>query len=138
MLAMPAYQFLSDEWFEEVDRLREPIQALEDKPLNIRVTDGPGGERLLHMAGLDIGQGLLESATATVVVPYATARRMLFEADDLAQAGMQAVMSGEIKVEGDLSTVMDLATPLTDSGLTPDDQKAMIGILRKRLSAFTE
>ncbi len=135
---MSTYEFLSDEWFAEVDRLRQPIEALEEKPLNIRVTDGPGGERMLHMAGLDIGQGPLDNATATVIVPYATARRMLFEADDLARAGMQAMMSGEIKVEGDLSTVMELATPLTDSGLTPEDQKVVIGILRKRLSAFTE
>ena len=135
---MATYEFLSDAWFQEVDRLREPLIALEDRPMNIRIPDAPGGERYLYIAGLDIGQGALDAATATIVLPYATARRMLFEDDDFAQAGMKAVMSGEIKVEGDLSAVMDLASPLSDSGLDPDDQRVLIAIMRKRLSAFTE
>lgn len=135
---MATYEFLSDQWFEEVDRLREPLHALEEKPLNIRVTGGPGGERLLHLAGMDVGQGFVDQAKATINVSHATARRLLFDAEDMTQAAMQAVMGGEIKVEGDLTSVMDLATPLSDSGLTAEDQKAMITILRKRLGSFTE
>ncbi len=63
---------------------------------------------------------------------------MLFDTDDFMQAAMQAVMGGEIKIEGDMSAVMDLATPLTNSGLEPEDQRLMIAIMRKRLSSFTE
>ena len=55
---------------------------------------------------LDLGE--LPSADVTISTDYATARKIFLEQD--AAAAMQAFMSGQIKVQGDIVMLMSLQT----------------------------
>ena len=61
-----ASTFLSDEWFEAVEGLRdeapEPPAAIKDLTLNIVVAGGPDGDREIHMTGGQFERGLVEDA----------------------------------------------------------------------------
>lgn len=105
-----ALEFLSDEWFAEVRKIRDevdppaPTGPAADLKLNIVVTGGPGGDKEIHMAGGDFGEGLVDDAPTKLTVPYEVAKKTFIEGDQ--QAGMQAFMQGQIKVEGDMSKLM--------------------------------
>jgi putative sterol carrier protein len=102
------HTFLSDDWFDAVEGLRdevpEPAAAIKDLKLNIVVAGGPDGDREIHMAGGQFERGLAEGAPTKLTVPYEVAKAMFIEGNQ--QAGMQAFMSGQIKVEGDMSKLM--------------------------------
>jgi putative sterol carrier protein len=53
---------------------------------------------------MDLGH--LESPDLTVTTDYATARAIFLEQDP--QAGMQAFLSGKVKVEGDMTKMMQM------------------------------
>jgi putative sterol carrier protein len=53
---------------------------------------------------MDLGH--LDSPDLTVTTDYATARAIFLEQDP--QAGMQAFLSGKVKVEGDMTKMMQL------------------------------
>jgi len=72
--------------------------------VNMVVTGGPEGDRELHVSDGVFAGGLLDSAPTKLTVPYAVARAMFVDGNQ--QAGMQAFMSGQIKVEGDMSKLM--------------------------------
>jgi hypothetical protein len=107
------YPFLSDEWFAAVKQLVEdhgadaPAQA--NITMNLTVTDTPfGDERRMHMGAKD-GRGQWgvdheADADVTLTTDYATAKEV-FVAGDPA-AGMQAFMSGKVKVQGDMAKLM--------------------------------
>ncbi len=103
-----AHTFLSDDWFEAVEGLRdeapEPAAAMKDLTLNIVVSGGPDGDREIHMAGGQFERGLVDGAPTKLTVPYAVAKAMFIDGNQ--QAGMQAFMSGQIKVEGDMTKLM--------------------------------
>ena len=100
--------FLSDDWFAEVETLRDeqpaPAANVADLKLNIVVTGGPDGDREISMNGGQFEQGLQEGAPTKLTVPYDVAKAIFIEGNQ--QAGMQAFMSGQIKVEGDMSKLM--------------------------------
>ena len=100
--------FLSDAWFAEVDKLRDqmpaPNPAVADLVLNIVVTGGPDGDREIRMEKGKFEQGLVDGAPTKLTVPYEVAKKIFIDADP--QAGMQAFMAGQIKVEGDMSKLM--------------------------------
>ena len=102
------YRFLSDEWLDEVEKLRaeapEPPAAARDLLLNIVVTGGPDGDREVHLKGGQFERGLAEGAPTKVSVPYDVAKAMFVEGNP--QAAMQAFMAGQIKVEGDMTKLM--------------------------------
>ena len=107
-----AHEFLSDSWFEEVRKIRDEVNpetpaGAADIKLNIVVTGGPSGDKEIHMAGGDFGEGLIEAPTK-MTVPYEVAKKVFIEGDQ--QAGMQAFMQGQIKVEGDMSKLMAMQT----------------------------
>jgi putative sterol carrier protein len=105
------HDFLSDEWFAEVRKLTEGQEAPEgasDLTLNITVTGGPSGDKQVHMAGGEFGEGHADGAPTTLTVPYEVAKKTFIEGDQ--QAAMQAFMSGQIKVEGDMSKLMAMQT----------------------------
>jgi hypothetical protein len=108
-----AHEFLSDAWFAEVQKLRDenPVPAATgpgaDIVLNITVTGAPDGDKDIHMAGGDFGEGHVEAPTK-MTVPYEVAKKVFIEQDQ--QAGMQAFMQGQIKVEGDMSKIMAMQT----------------------------
>jgi hypothetical protein len=111
--------FLSDDWFDAVDGLRdempEPPAAAKDLTINIVVAGGPEGDREIHMAGGRFERGLAADAPTKLTVPFDVARSMFIEGNQ--QAGMQAFMSGQIKVEGDMSKLMAMQA---GGGPTPE------------------
>ena len=100
--------FLSDDWFDAVEELRdempEPPAAAKDLKINIVVAGGPEGDREIHMDGGRFERGLAEGAPTKLTVPFDVARAMFIDGNQ--QAGMQAFMSGQIKVEGDMTKLM--------------------------------
>jgi hypothetical protein len=110
---VPAYPFLSDEWFVEARRVLEDdgVQVPEGAAvrLNAVVTDTPfGADRLLHVVigggAADWDHGLLDDADLTITTDYTTARD-LFIAGEPAGA-LQALMEGKLKLQGDLTKLM--------------------------------
>jgi hypothetical protein len=109
-----ALEFLSDEWFAEAKKLRDaanlpaPTGVAADLKLNIVVTGGPSGDKEIHISAGEFGEGLLDDAPTKMTVPYEVAKKTFIERDQ--QAGMQAFMQGQIKVEGDMSKIMAMQT----------------------------
>ncbi|RMF16323.1 MAG: SCP-2 sterol transfer family protein, partial [Candidatus Dadabacteria bacterium] len=97
-------EFLSDAWFEEVEKIREehgdvPVpDALAGIQLNVVVTEHPEGDKEVHMNAGNFDRGHIEGAPATLKIPFEIAKKMFIEGDQ--QAGMQAFMAGQIQVEG--------------------------------------
>ncbi len=114
---MAKYMFLSDEWLEEAKKIREEMSGDTPAPthvvrMNQIITEVPFGDGTLN-AHLDTSNGSpemdlehLENPDLTVTIDYATAKAILVEGNP--QAGMQAFMSGKIKVEGDMTKMMAL------------------------------
>ncbi|MDP1818984.1 MAG: hypothetical protein Q8K58_03720 [Acidimicrobiales bacterium] len=100
-----AHNFLSDPWMDAVEALRdeapEPPAMMKDLILNITVTGGPDGDRDVHLSSGQFERGHAEGAPTKLTVPYDVAKSLFIEGNP--QAGMQAFMSGQIKVEGDMS-----------------------------------
>jgi len=126
-------QFLSESWFSEVEKIRAeageiPVpDAIKNIKLNIVVTEHPEGEKQLHMAAGDFQQGLLDDASTKLTVPFPVAVAV-FNGDQ--QAAVQAFMSGEIKVEGDMGVMMQMQSA------GPPSQQAQV--LQKRIKEITE
>ena len=103
------YTFLSDEWLTEVKKLADEAGADAGAmpggvTLNVVVTGGPEGDRELHVDQGVFSSGLLPDAPTKLTVPFDVAKKMFVEGNQ--QAGMQAFMSGQIKVEGDMTKLM--------------------------------
>jgi SCP-2 sterol transfer family len=107
------YQFLSDEWFAIIDQLVEEHGA--DAPgstdilMNLTVTDTPfGAERHLHMGAKQgrghWGIGHADGADLQLTTDYGTAKEVFVSGDPA--AGMQAFMSGKVKIQGDMAKLM--------------------------------
>jgi len=117
---MAKYPFLSDEWVVEARIIyaeAEAAGALSQAPpalavrVNLIVTDVPFSAEPVR-AHLDTGSGRvaidtghLEQPDVTVSLDYATARSLFVTGD--AQALLQAFLSGRIKVDGDLTKLLD-------------------------------
>lgn len=117
-------KFLSEEWLEQAAAIREEFKGQGGAPphqmrMNLVITDAPEDVSAApidaHMdttAGdvhMDVGH--IESPDLTVTLEYVTAKAILVEGNP--QAGMQAFMSGKIKVQGDMTKLMAMqsATP---------------------------
>src|SRR5262245_1741610 len=97
--------FLSDEWLAEAEKIRAEFgEAGPDLSLNVTVTGGPEGDKELHTENGGFATGLLADAPTSLTVPYDVARQMFVEGNQ--QAAMQAFMSGQIKVQGDMTKLM--------------------------------
>lgn len=124
-------QFLSDDWFTAVDAavaeagdLNVP-DVLADLIINISVT----GDNEVDMC-MNAGQfqrGHIDDAPTTLILPDDLARRLFVENDQA--AGMQGFMSGQIRVEGDMSKLMAMQTAAPSS-----EQIA----LQKKILEFTD
>jgi putative sterol carrier protein len=72
----------------------------------------PFGDGVIHShidtssGELVMDLGHLDSPDLTVTTDYATARAIFLEQDP--QAGMQAFLSGKVKVEGDMTKMMQM------------------------------
>ena len=105
-----SYPFLSDAWFDAVESLRDKAptapEEVADFAVNMVVTGGPEGDRALHFAEGRFDRGLVDGAPTTVTVPHRVARSMLVDLDP--EVAITAFMTGEIRVEGDLTKLMEL------------------------------
>ena len=110
-----AFPFLSDQWWEAAEALREEYRdKLPNPPVEMRmnqiVTDMPFAPDPLELHTVTSSEdttydrGLLDDAELTVTTDYETARTLVVEQDP--QAIMQAFMGGKIKVEGDMSKLV--------------------------------
>ncbi len=126
------HAFLSNDWFDAVEKVRAEINppvpdAVKDLVINLKVTGGPAGDVDAKMTSGRFEQGLDDDAPTTLTVPYDIARKMFIENDQ--QASMQAFMSGEIKVEGDMAKLMQMQT----AG-PPSDEAIKVGEMIKELT----
>jgi hypothetical protein len=119
---MSTYLFLSDEWVAEARRIREEhegaVNATHHVKMNLVVTDVPfgGGAIDAHLdtseGGVRLDLGHIDPVDLKVTVDYTTAKAILIEGNP--QAGMQAFMSGKIRVEGDITKLMALQAVAPD------------------------
>jgi putative sterol carrier protein len=110
-------QFLSPEWMDAARAIREKY-ADQAPPMahvirmNQVITGAPfdEGEVRLYMDTSDgnmvMELGELEAPDVTITTDYDTARKIFVDQDP--QAGMQAFMSGKVKVQGDMTKLMML------------------------------
>ena len=135
---MATYLFLSDEWLDEARAIRAEFDG-KGAPIdhsirmNLIVGEVPFGEGIV-LAHVDTSTGELVLDTGhidpvdlKVSLDYDVARAILIEGNP--QAGIQAFMSGKIKVEGDIAKLMALQS------ITPDPTAAEIAL---RILAMTE
>lgn len=124
--------FLSDDWFDAVETARLEVGEFDagvHARLNLVVIGGEDGDVNGHIdttGGLAMGKGHLDGAEVTLTLPLDIARKMLVEGDQ--QAGMQAFMTGQVTVDGDITKVLALQGALA----APEASR-----LREKVAAVT-
>jgi putative sterol carrier protein len=127
---MATYQFLSDEWLAEARAIREEFAGKggsidQSIRINLVIDAVPFGEGAIdaHVdtttGELLLDTGHIDPVDLSVSLDYDVAKAILVEGNP--QAGIQAFLSGKIKVEGDISKLMALQS------ITPDPVTAEIG-----------
>ena len=123
-------KFLSDEWFAKVDEMRaeagdlEIPEALAAVTINVTVTQEGADDEKMNLKGGDFVKGHADDAPTTLTVSADLAKKIFIDGDS--QAGMQAFMAGEIKVEGDMSKIMELQMVQPSDG-----QKSLLRKIRE-------
>jgi hypothetical protein len=114
---MATYPFLSDEWLDAARAIRAEydgsgVPIAHAIRMNLIISEVPFGDGVVH-AHMDTTSGELvldtdhiDPVDLTVTLDYDIAKAILVEGNP--QAGMQAFMSGKIKVVGDISKLMAL------------------------------
>jgi putative sterol carrier protein len=127
-----AYRFLSPEWFAEVARLRAEAgdldlpQTVRELVINLQISDAPEGTIEARINGGALELGAAPDAPTTLSLPYGVARKIFVDQDRM--AGMQAFMTGKIKVSGDFTKLM----AMQGAGETPQSRA-----LVEKISAMT-
>jgi SCP-2 sterol transfer family len=105
-----AHEFLSEDWFAAVEALGPPPPPAgpDPGPINVVVTRADGDDVEIHFAGGAMARGLHDSAPTTLTTPYDVAKAVFVKRDQ--QAAMQAFMSGQIKVQGDMTKLMAMGS----------------------------
>ncbi len=123
------HAFLSDGWIIAVEAIVAEHGGAHgggaNTVVNLVVTDTPFGEdKQFHMGTVDgaaiMGGGHREVADVTLTADYVTTKEVFVAGNP--QAGMQAFMSGKIKVQGDMSKLM---AQQAGGGPNPDMQAAI-------------
>lgn len=134
-------QFLSEEWLEQAHAIREEYKGKAGAPphvmkMNLNIKDcpediGEGGVVTAHMDStngeMEMDKGHLDDPQLTVTLPYEVAKAILVDGNP--QAGMQAFMSGQISVTGDMTKLMAMQQA------SPDPVQAEIS---ERIKAITD
>ena len=127
---MAQHEFLSEEWLTEAKAIAAEFDdgsgAGNDITVNVTVTGGPSGDRELSMSAGQFNSGHVEGAPTKLTVPYDVAKDMFVNGNQ--QAAMQAFMSGQIKVEGDMTKLMAM------QGGAPNPNQAQI---QEKIKAIT-
>jgi putative sterol carrier protein len=117
------YPFLSDEWMDAAMKIRDEYKgkgapAPHVVRMNQIITDVPFGDGTIetHMDStsgeMHMDKGHIENPDVTVTLDYATAKAIFVDGNP--QAGMQAFMSGKIKVAGDMTKLMAMQSGAAD------------------------
>jgi hypothetical protein len=112
---------------EEAKKIREEFSgkggaAPAPMKMNLILTDVPFGEGSMEAhidttgGEMDMDEGHIEGAEVKLTVPYTVAKAIFVENNP--QAGMQAFMSGQIKVEGDMTKLMAMQGGAPDATAT--------------------
>ncbi len=107
------YDFLSDEWFARVDQLVAAAgdlqipAAMQDVEINVTVI-APAGKTELFMKDGLFTRGHQAGAPTSLSLTADLARKIFIDAD--VGAGVQAFLTGEIQVEGDLKKLVAMQT----------------------------
>jgi hypothetical protein len=106
-----AQTFLSDGWFAEAEKIQAEINppvppAIKDLKINMQVTGAPNGDVSFRMDNGRMLKGHAADAPTKLVVPFDVAKAMLVDQNQ--QAAMNAFMSGQIRVEGDMAKLMQM------------------------------
>ena len=119
-----SHPFLSPSWMDAAREIREKYADQATKVttsirMNQVITDVPDGvsdsstiATYMDTSSGDVVMelGELEGADLTITTDYDTARKIFVEQDQA--AGMQAFMSGKIKVQGDMMKMMAMQTSM--------------------------
>ena len=105
------YPFLSDGWFDAAEALvsehSPEAPAGTNLLMNLEVTDGEKTVQF-HMGSRDgatlFGKGHDPSGDLTLSTDIDTAKAVFLDGNQ--QAGMQAFMSGKVRVQGDMTKLM--------------------------------
>ena len=106
------HEFLSDAWFDAASKLIAEHSTDGPPPpnlvMNLEVTDEDNKTTEFHMGAKDgatmFGKGHTDGADLTLSTDIDTAREV-FVANN-PQAGMQAFMSGKVRIQGDMTKLM--------------------------------
>jgi hypothetical protein len=107
-----AETFLSDGWFAAAEKIQAEVNppvppAIQGLKINMQVTGAPsGGDVSFRMDNGRMLKGHAADAPTKLVIPYPVAKAMLVDQNQ--QAAMQAFMSGQIRVEGDMAKLMQM------------------------------
>ena len=125
------YEFLSDAWFDKVDELVATAgdlqipAAMKDAVVNVTVASASRKVELLMKDGL-FARGHHPSAPTALTLSEELARKIFIEGD--AAAGVQAFLSGDMQVTGDLAKLVAMQT------VEPSEPQKQ---LTKRIAAIT-
>ena len=111
----------------ESDRARQIARIDEAIARAVGIASGCRG-RIQNEVGCQISVGEVDDAAAKLTIPFPVAVKTVVEGDQ--QAGMQAFMSGQVKVEGDMSVMMRM------QGAGPPSPQAQA--LQNRIKEITE
>jgi putative sterol carrier protein len=131
--------FLSDDWFEAVQAVREKYadqspEIAADIRINQVITDVPFGDGEVHChidtssGSMTMDQGELDEPDTVLTTDYETARALFVEQDQAAV--MQAFVGGKITVQGDMMKLMAMQTAVPDTDATE--------AISEEIAAFTE
>ena len=135
---MAKYQFLTPEWVEAAKAIRAEFEGDAPAPahsvrMNQIITEVPFGDTDVKAymdtssGAMELDLGELENPDLTVTVDYETAKAIIVDGNP--QAGMQAFMSGKIKVQGDMTKMM---------ALQAGGQDPVAAEVAERIQAITE
>ncbi len=138
-----AYPFLSDEWEAEARRIRAEYEdRVPAMPFVIRanliITEVPFGDGVTHAhidtsgGGLELEIGHVEGPDVTITLDYPTTRKILVGGDP--QAVIAAFFSGRIKVDGDITKLLELQS----SGVMGGAGDPLVAEVYGRIRAMTE
>jgi hypothetical protein len=108
-----SFAFLSDSWFDKVEELvaqagdLQVPAAMKDLEVNVTVKTADGSIPIFMKDGL-FKRGHQAGVTTSLTLPDTVARKIFVDGD--VGAGIQAFLTGEITVEGDLAKVVAMQT----------------------------
>lgn len=116
--------FLSEEWFARVAEIRgglesqEVPRAMATLDVNLTIEDSGVGAVSFHLrgapGGFELAPGHVSGAKTEATLPYEVAKAMFVRGD--LHAAMEAFLTGDIAIEGDMNSLMALQGTLESPG----------------------